>query len=121
MKRYAVVAGISAVLFAAFTAWPIWTDGYFGFVKVHTEHPWGYQVLADLVIALTLFMFWMVRDARRHSLPAWPFVIAIFATGSIGALTYIAVRGWRAAKSSSSEPSAERPAFTGNATAPADA
>ena len=34
----------------------------------------------------------MVPDARRHGLPAWPFVLVTLALGSIGALSYLVVR-----------------------------
>jgi hypothetical protein len=97
MKTYGVVAALACVTFAGFTVWPAWTEGYFGFLRVHMQGPWGYQVILDLLIALTLFLAWMIPDARRQRLPVWPFVLAVLATGSIGALAYVAVRGWRAA------------------------
>lgn len=93
MKIGTKLAAVVLVVFAAFTAYPVWKYGYFGFVAVHMQNAWGIQVIVDLVIALSLFLFWMVPDARRRGLPAWPFVIATFALGSIGALGYLVARG----------------------------
>lgn len=98
IENYGVLAAVVGMAFAALSAWPIMTEGYFGFIKVHTQGPWGYQVIADLLIALSLFLIWMIRDARQHKLPAWPFVLAVLVSGSIGALAYVAVRAWREAE-----------------------
>jgi hypothetical protein len=104
MKNYGIVASLACVAFAAFTAWPVAAQGYLGFIDVHTQGPWGYQVFIDLVIALMLFLVWMIPDARRHQLAAWPFVIAVLATGSLGALAYLAVRAWREATITEGDP-----------------
>ena len=75
--------------FTAYTATVVAGHGYFGFVHLALEQPWGGQVFLDLVIALTLFLVWMVPDARARSLPVIPYIIATCALGSIGALAYL--------------------------------
>jgi hypothetical protein len=99
MKPSTFAALVVLVLFAGYTAYPVITQGYFGFVAVHTAGPWGVQVVLDLFIALTLFLCWMVPDARERGLPAWPFVVLTILTGSIGALAYLVVRGLREPRS----------------------
>jgi hypothetical protein len=93
MKPATILAAVVLVIFFSFSMYPVWKEGYFGFLEVHSRGPWGVQVLADLVISLTLFQCWMVPDARRRGLPAWPFLLATLFLGSIGALAYLVVRG----------------------------
>lgn len=91
MKRSTLLPLLILVPFTAFTAYVVIDEGLLGFIAAHRSG-WGQQVFADLVIALTLFLVWMVPDARRHGLPAWPFVLVTLALGSIGALSYLVVR-----------------------------
>lgn len=77
------------LLFAALTATAVATQGVLEVFRLHASNLWGVQVIADLVIALGLFITWMVGDARRHGRHAWPFVIAVLTLGSIGALLYL--------------------------------
>lgn len=83
---------ILIAVFVAFTAWTfsiVADQGYTGFLALATQEPWAAQMLVDLVIALVLFMGWMLRDAREHGIPAWPYAGLILVTGSIGALAYL--------------------------------
>ena len=91
MKRSTLLPLLILVPFTAFTAYVVIDEGLLGFIAAH-QSGWGQQVFADLVIALTLFLVWMVPDARRHGLPAWPFVLVTLALGSIGALSYLVAR-----------------------------
>ena len=86
--------GLWAVLldFAAFTAWVVYAYGYSSFFDLHLTNAIGIQVFADLVIALTLVMVWMVRDARDRGVSAVPYLIATLFLGSIGPLLYLAMR-----------------------------
>ncbi|MFT3769378.1 MAG: hypothetical protein QM820_28405 [Minicystis sp.] len=93
MKLATTAAAVVLVAFTAFSIYPIYKEGYFGFLAIHAQGPWGVQVLIDLVISLSLFQFWMIPDARRRGLPAWPFFLATLFLGSIGALSYLVVRG----------------------------
>lgn len=91
MKRSTVFLLLILLSFTAVTAHVMIAEGPLGFIAAH-ESAWGLQVFLDLVIALTLFLAWMVPDARRHGLPAWLFVTATLLLGSIGALGYLVVR-----------------------------
>jgi uncharacterized membrane protein YqjE len=86
----AVLAGFSAL-----TAVALWHHGYFGILEPHFR-TWGAaQVFADLVILAVLGCLWMVRDAPRHGLRAWPFVLVTLVAGSFGPLLYLAAREWK--------------------------
>jgi hypothetical protein len=52
----------------------------------------GAQVLADLVIALSLFLAWMWRDAKRSGRNPWPWFLLTLAAGSFGPLLYMLTR-----------------------------
>lgn len=84
---------IVLVLFSALTTAALWqSGGLMGVVSWHVKSFGGAQVFADLVIALTLFMVWMWRDAKATGRIAWPWVIATLALGSIGPLLYLLTR-----------------------------
>ena len=44
---------------------------------------------ADLVIALSLIVGWMIVDARERGATAWPYVVLTALTGSVGPLLYL--------------------------------
>lgn len=78
--------------FAALTAWALVEHGYIGIFTTHLQTAAGMQVLADLVIALSLALVWMVRDARERGVSALPWVVATLALGSFGPLLYLLAR-----------------------------
>ena len=47
------------------------------------------QIFADLVIALSVALGFMIRDAREHGLPWQPYAVATLLTGSFGPLAYL--------------------------------
>ena len=79
-------------VFTAYTAVVVVNHGYTGFIELALQGGWGAQLFIDLCLALTLFMVWMVPDARERGLPSLPYVLAILTTGSIGALAYLVHR-----------------------------
>jgi hypothetical protein len=83
------------VVFGTFSTWVAFTHGQLGFLTLAAREPWGLQVLLDVVISVWLFSMWMVRDARQKGIKAWPYLIACFALGSLGALAYLVHRGLR--------------------------
>jgi hypothetical protein len=81
------------VLFSALTAAALWqSGGLMGIVSWHVKSFGSAQVFADLVIALTLFLVWMWRDAQATGRNAWPWLIATLALGSIAPLLYLLTR-----------------------------
>jgi len=48
--------------------------------------------LADLVIALSVFLVWMWRDARAIGRNPWPWLVMTLAIGSFGPLLYLLTR-----------------------------
>lgn len=81
--------------FTAHTALVVAQHGYTGFLSLAWSEAWAGQMLVDLAIALALFAGWLVGDARARGIAAWPYLLLIATTGSIGALAYLAHRTLR--------------------------
>jgi hypothetical protein len=78
--------------FSVVTTLALWHHGFWGIVEPHFKS-WGAgQVFFDLVIALTLFIVWMVNDARATGRNPWPWLVATLITGSFGPLVYLLTR-----------------------------
>lgn len=90
MQRGLIVTVL--VLFGALSAMALWHHGYWGIVEPHFRS-WGAgQVFADLVIALTLVMVWLWRDARKTGRNPWPWLAATLLLGSFSPLVYLLMR-----------------------------
>jgi len=87
MERTILAATL--VAFSALTAMALWQHGYWGIFEPLLQSFAGAQVLADLVIALSLFLAWMWRDARATGRNPWPWLVLTLTTGSIGPLLYL--------------------------------
>lgn len=74
--------------FALYSTYAVYQIGYIGIFESHF-HIAGFQVLADLVIACTLAMVWMWRDAAASGRNVWPFLVLTLTLGSIGPLLYL--------------------------------
>jgi Terpene cyclase DEP1 len=83
---------VTLVLFGGLTAVALARHGYIGIFALHFQTPGGMQVLVDLVIALTLVMIWMWRDAKATGRNVWPWFVATLALGSFGPLIYLLTR-----------------------------
>lgn len=92
MKPRLVLLLVVLVAFTVYTLGVVAERGYTGFLELAVAEPWGGQMFVDLVIALTLFLVWMVRDARERGIAAWPYALLVLTTGSIGALAYLVHR-----------------------------
>jgi len=75
--------------FAALTTWSMWHVGYVGIWQAGLSSPGAIQVLADLCIAVGLVCAWIVADARRRGVAAWPWVTATLLVGSLAPLVYL--------------------------------
>jgi hypothetical protein len=83
------------VLFGALTVAALLDVGYWGLLAPHFQSLGAGQVLADLVILALLSCVWMVGDARKRGVSAWPYVMITLAAGSFGVLFYLLAREWR--------------------------
>lgn len=83
--------GLSVVLvdFVALTGYAVYQYGYIGFFELMTANVATIAAFTDLVIALSLIMAWMVRDARARGVSAVPYVVLTVALGSVGPLAYL--------------------------------
>jgi hypothetical protein len=79
--------------FAAFTAYAGWHEGLLAFVPltlgVAASSAWGAQVMIDFLLAFAVIIGFVVTDARRRGIAAWPFVALTLTLGSIGPLAYL--------------------------------
>ena len=75
--------------FAALTAYAVYHHGYLAFFQFGAMNAIQVQIFTDLVIALSLFLVWMVPDARARGIAPIPYVVLTLTLGSIGALLYL--------------------------------
>ena len=87
LRLFSLVAVFA--VFSVYTTMVVLNHGYTGFMDLGMSGGWATQVFIDLCIALILFAFWMFGDAKARGIPAWPYLLAILTTGSIGALAYL--------------------------------
>ncbi len=76
--------------------------GYVGIFEYELAASPGWQVLADLVIALGLVAIWMIRDARSTGRNVWPYLLLTLTLGSFGPLLYLLLSGKRAGQAQDS-------------------
>ena len=83
--------GLAVVLcdFLGLTAYAVYQYGYVGFFEQVMANWATITVFVDLVIALSLVIAWMVRDARQRGVSAVPYVVLTLALGSVGPLVYV--------------------------------
>lgn len=87
MQRVILITVLAA--FSTLSAIAIWQHGYWGILEPHFKTFGAAQVLADLVIALSLFLVWMVQDAKAQGRTAWPWIAFTLVAGSFGPLLYL--------------------------------
>ena len=63
--------------------------GYIGLFMSPLQSLVGMQIFIDLVIALSLVMVWLWRDAQTTGRNAWPWLLATLTLGSFGPLLYL--------------------------------
>jgi hypothetical protein len=90
MQRIVLTTTLSA--FLTLTAVALWQQGYWGIIAPHFQSSGGAQVFVDLVIALSLFLVWMWRDAKATGRNPWPWLALTLVAGSIGPLIYLLAR-----------------------------
>jgi hypothetical protein len=83
------VLTIVLILFGVLSAMALWHHGYWGLFEPQLKTFGAGQVLADLVIAVTLAMVWMWHDAKATGRNVWPWLALSLVAGSFGPLLYL--------------------------------
>ena len=96
MSNRSIMLLLVIATFGLLSALALQDVGYFGIIAPHFRSWGGAQVFADLIILAVLFCIWMVRDARRRGVAAWPFILMTVFLGSFGPLFYLVARELRA-------------------------
>jgi hypothetical protein len=92
-RTIGILALLVLVPFAAFSLWVVDGHGLTGFLPLAGREPWALQMLLDLLFACLIYATWLVPDARRRGIPAWPYLVLTLAAGSMGGLAYLVHRG----------------------------
>ena len=79
---------LALVAHGGITAGALWREGLAGILAAIAHSYGSMQIFSDLVIALTLVMFWMWRDAKNSGRNVWPWIVFTLAAGSFGPLLY---------------------------------
>jgi hypothetical protein len=96
MNRKQIVLAVVLADFAVLTAYAVWQTGYVGLFELALSSWGAAQIFFDLLIALTLVLTWMMRDARERGISFLPYLLLTLALGSIGPLVYLIRRESRA-------------------------
>lgn len=95
MPKRRLIALVLLVPFTALSLYALAEVGYVGIFDYQRHSPAGWQVFADLVVALLLVFVWLVPDARARGRNPWPWLVATLFLGSFGPLLYLATDGVR--------------------------
>ncbi|UOR14491.1 hypothetical protein [Qipengyuania aquimaris] len=90
-------AALAAALsggFGAFTAITILYEGVLPVWLNHTQNLWGVQVWWDLLISLTVALFFVLPRARAAGMSIFPWLLFVVCTASIGLLAMVARLFW---------------------------
>jgi hypothetical protein len=89
MNNRRILAVALLIPFALITAYAVWRVGYTGIFAYALAGPAGWQLAADLVVALVLVLAWLIPAARREGRSPWPWVVLTLFLGSFGPLLYL--------------------------------
>lgn len=89
-----LIAGALSLAFGLFTLFTIMREGLEQVVFNHNINFWGTQVWYDLVMAVTVALFFIVPRARAAGMSIIPWVVFVALTASVGLLAMVARLFW---------------------------
>ncbi|HUU98581.1 MAG TPA: DUF2834 domain-containing protein [Phycisphaerae bacterium] len=89
MSKLQIFLTAVLALFLFESAYVIYTMGYVGFFEAALANPATSLMAFDLVICLTIFAVWMVRDARERGRSPLGYLLLTATFGSAGPLLYL--------------------------------
>lgn len=96
--RHARLLAIALLIpFGLISAYAAYRVGYTGIFAHALDGPAGWQLAADLVVALVLVLAWLIPTARQEGRSPWPWVAMTLFLGSFGPLLYLVTRRGRQA------------------------
>ena len=90
MNNIRIFAIALLIPFAALTLDFFMDAGYIEIFDYQRRSSAGWQVFADLAIALLMILSWLIPDARKTGRNPWPWVLMTPFIGSISPLLYLA-------------------------------
>ncbi|UIP08037.1 hypothetical protein LY632_06495 [Erythrobacter sp. SDW2] len=90
----AAIAASLAAGFAALTAVTVWSEGVWLVVENHTLNLWGIQVWYDLLLSVSIALFFILPRARAVGMNVLPWILLVALTASIGLLAMAARLFW---------------------------
>ncbi|MFK7931106.1 MAG: hypothetical protein AB8H79_23170 [Myxococcota bacterium] len=102
MKPAILLSMLGLVLLIPITVMALMDVGYLGIWAVGLNGWASAQVLVDLVLSCLVALFYVVPDARRRGVWAWPLVVLTVLLGSLALMMWMVVRGrWPATAAAS--------------------
>lgn len=89
MQRLTLIAVL--IPFTLLSVVALFHHGYQGIFQLAFQTFGGAQVLADLFIAISLFLIWLWNDARENNRNPWPWILISLTLGSFGPLMYLLI------------------------------
>lgn len=90
--------------FSLFSGYVTWQVGYFGIWQAGMASLGAWQILIDLSIACLIVCSWIVSDARKLGISAWPWILATVVLGSLALLSYLLWREFGQEESDTASP-----------------
>lgn len=88
------LATLVSLAFGLFTVFTIAREGLVQVISNHSLNFWGTQVWYDLIIAVSIALFFIAPRARAVGMNIWPWAVFVALTASIGLLAMIARLFW---------------------------
>jgi len=92
MNTRVIALTTALAAFGGYSLWLLFEVGYVAIWQAGIASTAAFQILADLIIACLIIGTWMITDARKRGVVVWPWIIGVFATGTIAILAYLLVR-----------------------------
>lgn len=84
------LAIIALIPFSLLTGYALFQVGYYGIFQHLIDGPAGWQIFADLSIALFMVLSVIFKEAQAKGRTLWPWVVVTLLAGSFGPLLYYA-------------------------------
>lgn len=95
-----ILAIVLLIPFTILSMYAVMEVGYIGIFDHALANPAGWQLFADLVIALLLVFSWLIPEAKRNGRNPWPWVLVTLFLGSFGPLLYLVLFSGRSEQKS---------------------